>query len=136
MDRPILEQNFFPYHLLVGTRPTQLNLANQQADLSMMIQSFIICVPAASPRNVVLGDQGVSITSATVFNGLEIRAGIPIRFVINQTRQLYEIETPLIESFCVSPARIPVIAWNPSNIFLVATAATDISVILFPNVYV
>jgi hypothetical protein len=127
-NRPLLAQRFLPYALLVGVGPTPLNTSWQQANLSGMYDALIISVPKAAANGVFLGDASIS---AALNNGLEILPGIPISLSIDNQRQLYEIQSPLVDASCAVPESIPFKVWDPSNIYLAAVAPTSIGVLLF-----
>lgn len=131
--RPILAQRFQSYALLVGVGATPLNTSWQQANLSGLYDAFIISVPLAAANGVFLGDASIS---AILTNGLEILPGIPIMLSIDNERQLYEIQAPLVDQACTVPESIPFIAWSPAEIYLVAVAPTTIGIILFSAPYI
>jgi hypothetical protein len=128
-----LKQTFTPFALLVGVSATPLNTSWQQANISGFYDSFIISVPQAAANGVFLGDASID---ATLNNGLEILPGVPIKLSIDNERQLYEVQAPLVDQFCPAvPESIPFICWNPAEIYLAAIAPTSIGVILFPAPY-
>jgi hypothetical protein len=134
VPRPILEQTFTNYALpVLSANPVPLN-GNLQ--LTALIDSFAICVPAGSANGVFYGDAQVTIT-----NGLEIAVGTTVSFIIQQTRQLYEVQEPVLkvaESLTcavVPPKDIPFICWNPSNFYLIASANVTVTVMLFKVPY-
>jgi len=131
--RPTIAQRFQPYALLVGIGPTPLNTSWQQANLSGLYDAFIVSVPKAAANGVFLGDASIS---AVLTNGLEILPGEKIQLSIDNERQLYEIQAPLIDPACLVPESIPFIVWSPAEIYLTAVAPTIIGVILFPASYV
>lgn len=132
--RPVIEQTFFSASILVGTVPTPL--AGSLTTTSM-IDAFILSNFSTNANSVFGGDAGIT-TNA----GVEIIKGAGVTFRISQTRQLYEIQNPVLVSAQVAlcstmpPDSIPVIVWNPSNFYLIASAPTTIGVIFFRNVYV
>lgn len=130
--RPILAQRFTPFALLVGVTATPLNTSWQQANISGLYDAFIISVPTAAANPVFLGDAAIS---AVLNNGLEIPAGVPIMLSIDNERQLYEIQSPIVDPACAVPESIPFVTWNPSEIYLAAIAPTSIGVILFQAAY-
>lgn len=128
-NRPITQQLFTAYALVVALTPTPLNTSNQQANLLGLYDSFLISVPAASANAVWLG--GANILAASL-NGLEIRPGVPIMLSIHNERQLYEIQSPLVDKFCVASETIPFVAWDVSTVYLAAAVApVTVGVILF-----
>ncbi len=133
-SRPVIEQTFFSASLAVGVVATPLA---QQLNLSSMVDTFIISNFSGNANSVFAGDAGIQLNS-----GVEIIKGAGVTFRITQTRQLYEIQNPVLVSAGValcqsmSPDMIPVIVWNPSNLYLIASAPTTIGVLFFRNVYV
>jgi hypothetical protein len=91
-----------------------------------------VSVPKASANGVFLGDASVN---PLLFNGLEILPGIPIMLSIENERQLYEAQSPIVDSLCAVPESIPFKVWSPAEIYLVAIAPTPIGIILFPAPY-
>ncbi len=136
MDHPKrspLVQRFSPFRLVVGITPTPLNQSNQQVNIAGLYDAFIISVPKAAANTVWLGDASVNVVLG---NGLEIPQGLPIMLSIENERQLYELQSPVVDRLCDVPESIPFIVWSPSEIYLVAVALTPVGVILFPAPYV
>ncbi len=133
LDRPIIEQTFFNQAVAVGIAPTPLA---SQLKATSMITAFILCNPTGNP-SVFIGDQNVTVTT-----GIELLVSTSVQFKIQQERQLYELQDPELLSAQVALCRsipgieIPVIVWNPSNIYLISTAPVTIAAMLFRNVYV
>ncbi len=52
---------------------------------------------------------------------------------INNERQLYELQAPLIDGArnCEIPEGVPFVAWDISQMYFIATAPTTIGIILF-----
>lgn len=132
-NRPTLAQRFTPFALLVGIKATPLNTSWQQANLSGLYDAFIISVPKAAANPVYLGDASIS---AALGNGLEIPAGAPIMLSIDNERQLYEVQSPLVDNFCMAPESIPFIVFDPATVYLAAAAPTTVGVILFAAPYI
>lgn len=135
-DRPIVRQDFNPFALAVQNVATPLQA--DQALTSSYIDSFVISVPLAAANSVFLG--GPAVTIAT---GLELVPGSLTQWALDQGgRQLYEIQKPLLKLTGVATCKaetqdmIPFIFWDPSQISLVAAAATDIVVCLFRSPFV
>lgn len=135
-ERPLVRQEFNPYALAVGTTPTALNA--DQALTSSYIDSFVISVPLAAANSVFLGGQNVAIAS-----GLELVPGSLTQWALDQGgRQPYELQRPLLKlaSFATCkaeiPDMIPFMFWDPSQISLIAAAATNIVVCLFRSPFV
>lgn len=131
--RPTLAQRFQSYALLVGVGPTPLNTSWQQANLSGLYDAFIVSVPLAAANGVFLGDASIS---ALLTNGLEILPGVPIQLSIENERQLYEVQAPIVDKLCTVPESIPFVAWSPAEIYLTAVAPTTVGILLFSAPYV
>lgn len=137
VDRPLIEQTFSSIAVTGITNGQPVQLAN---NLSMpsMIQTILLCNPSTSGSNVFFGDANVS--TAT---GIELVSGTSVMLLIEDTRQLYEIQDPsLLEAQMVAcakitPIAIPVIVWNPQNLWFIAPVAGPIAIsaMLFRNVY-
>ncbi len=133
LDHPIIEQTFFNQSVAVGTAAAPIA---GQLKMSSMITAIILCNPTGN-ASVFLGDANVTVTT-----GIEILAASSVMLTIKQDRQLYEVQDPVLLSAQVDLCQtlpsvmIPIIVWNPSNIYLVGTAPTTIAVMLFRNVYV
>jgi hypothetical protein len=122
-----VKQEFYNYALSVGTVPTPISLAAQQADLSALIDTMIFSLVSTAARSVFFGGSNV-----TTGNGWEIRAGKSYMLGINNTRQLYEVQSPLIDMNCNSvPVGIPLAVWDISDCYMVAAATTVCAVLLF-----
>lgn len=136
MQRNLIKQEFVTFGLDVQVVPTPINA---QMGLTAMIDSFLVCVPVAAANSVFMGaDAGVTITS-----GLEILAGTTEGFVIDHDgRQLYELQNPLMDlrnaALCKADQAetIPFIAWDMTQIYLVAVGVTRVSIGCFKAVYV
>jgi len=134
MSRPLVEQQFTQFPLTVGTTATTISSSN---DLASMIDTFIITVPAAAANAVYFGNESVLTT-----NGIELSSGNSYIFGTDNTRQLYELENPLIgmSSFVqgrsIPGVTLPFVCWNLSRCFLIATAGTDVRIIVFRNPFI
>lgn len=127
MNRTPVKQEFYNYALTVGTVPTPISFAAQQADLSALIDTIIFSLVSTAARSVFFGGPNVTTT-----NGLEIRVGKSYVLGINNTRQLYEVQGPLIDMNCDTvPVAIPIAVWDISECYLVAAASTVCAVLLF-----
>ncbi len=138
--RQPIEQLLVSYPLLVNTVPTPLNAA---LDINAYVQSFTIGNPSVNTASVFWGDgQVTASTAGNIGSGIEILAGTAQHFIVEQIRQLYELQEPENLSaqklVCqpLEPVAIPVIVWNPQNFFLISTVATTVSVVIFRNVYI
>lgn len=134
VQRPLIAQNFFARAFTVPVIAIPLD-AN--SNLQALIETFAITVPVAAANSVFMGNPGV-----TVGAGLELLAGTTSVFIVQQIRQLYELQAPAIQIesglSCkqVDPAAVPFVVWDLSRIFLVAAANTAITVALFPAMFV
>lgn len=135
VNRTPIEQTFFTQSIAVPTTP--IPFANNLTITSLM-QTIFMCNPSSNTNSVFFGDSNVSTTQ-----GMELVPGSgPIAVIIQQTRQLYELQDPEMISAQVAscqsidPTSIPLVVWNPSNMWLVAaTATTTIALMFFRNVY-
>lgn len=124
--RDVVVQPFSTFVIAVGVTATPISLSFTRADL---IDSFTLSLDAGAANNVFIGDQGV-----TIATGLEIIAGGgPITFRIRNQNQHYELQEPLLTIAdaltCPDinlPRPIPFRIWDLQQIYLVATAATNI----------
>lgn len=135
VDRPkrtILAQRFINFALTVGVVPTPLNTSFQQANISGLYDSMILSLKKAAANPIYWGGANVNVALG---NGLEILPGVPIQLAIQNERQLYEIQAPLVDRDCVVAEAIPFIVWDVSNVFLVAVAPTTLAVVLFSAPY-
>jgi len=137
VNREIVYQPFDSFSISVQVTPTPLNtsIALTKSDL---IDSFTISVDATAANNVFIGGAGVTITS-----GLEIVAGGgPVSFVIENQRQHYELQEPVIniaEILQCSPSQprsLPFIIWDLSQIYLIAAAITNVRVAPFRSMFI
>jgi hypothetical protein len=130
--RDVIRQDFTATIVNVGTSPTVLNGA---LTLQSLITTFVIS--NNSGNSVFIGDASVLTTT-----GFEIPTGSVPEFSIENYRQPFEIQGPLIgllESVkqCQAiPETQPFICWDPSTIYLVAGVASAISVIFFKEMFV
>jgi hypothetical protein len=137
--RPPLQQTFFNTSLVVKTTPTPLNTS---LDINNLITSFIISNSTFNSAPVYFGDSNVTASSAGVFGtGIEILNGTSQKFLIEQTRQLYEIQNPVLISATkdacqtVQGDAIPIIVWKPNDIWLISAAQQTVAICFFRNVY-
>lgn len=134
--RDIVYQPFDTFSLVVGTTPTRISPTFTKADL---IDSFVVSVPASAANNVFIGNASVTTTS-----GLEIVAGGgPILFRIRNQIIQYDIHSSLdpaanaITQCQELPIQsIPFIIWDLTQIYLIATAPTTISVAPFKSMFI
>jgi hypothetical protein len=126
-ERPVVRQRFFNYALAVQITPTLIN--NDSLLYTNYLNTFIVSVPAAG-GNVFIGSAGV-----TVANGLELVAGSgPLVFAIDQSRQLYEVQDPVLQIASIAncknskPQMIPFVVWDLTQMFLVAPIVTNVAI--------
>jgi hypothetical protein len=112
-----------------------------------LIESFVIANPSVNTASIWWGDQSVFVNAgATTAIGIEIPPGAAQAFIVDETRQLYEVQNALMSIYEMAkcgpypqPDLIPVVVWNPSNIFIVTNVAgplANIGIIFFINVYI
>jgi hypothetical protein len=136
MERPFrqkLSQDFFAFALNVGVTPTPINQAVQQATVDSLYTTVVFSLRSTAANPVFIGGQNIDITK---FNGMEIIPGTPIAWKINNERQLYELQGPVVDSLCTAPDGIPFAAWDVSRIFAVAVAPTVMGIILFKEPFI
>lgn len=138
VQRPIIKQEGDALPFTVPVAPAAPLMP--QAALTSLIDVFMITIPSTAANSVWLGfNQGV-----IVGNGIELLAGTTVVFRIDHdTRQLYEVQSLLIRinnALCgqtITPAdAIPFVVWDMANVFVVASAATNISFAVFKAVYI
>lgn len=116
-------------------------------DINNLIESFIIANPSVNTASIWWGDNSVLVNAAaTTAIGIEIPPGAAQFFTVDETRQLYEVQNPLMTLYEMvkckpypQPDYLPVVVWNPKNIFVVTNVAgplANIGMIFFKNVYV
>lgn len=137
--RNLIAQQFFTFNIPVTTTPQPINPSMQ---LTALIDSFDITVPAAAANGVVVGPDG-GVTAGPPPTGLELIVGTTTQFKINQEgRQLYELQKPILKiaqavGCVIEPfEEIPFVCWDLSQIYIVATAAVTVSVAVFKAMYI
>ncbi len=136
MNRPrrdILAQEWIPKAFIVGTTPTPLTQGSTQSSIQALYDSILICIPSTVANSVWMGDSSID---PAAFNGVEFIAKEKLMFSINNERQIYELQSPLIKVSCDDPEGIPFIAWDVSQIFFRAVAPTTIGILLFKAPYI
>lgn len=135
-QRPVVRQGFFSAPLVVPARPAvvQLSQASQQASLDTLITAFTICVPVGGANSIWIGDSSID---PTLFNGIEVAVGTTKTIAINSSRQLYELQAPLIQSApCeMDPLAIPFPVWDMASWYASASAQITVGLILFPEMF-
>jgi hypothetical protein len=138
--RTPLKQEFTCYPVTVGVVPAPVNAA---LSLSSLISTIAFSVPTGAANSVFLGpDASVSITT-----GLEIPPGIVQQYRTNNERELIELESPLLsilfQVLCffgiknqVQGEEVPLVVWDLSQMYLVATAPTAMVVGTFKEIWI
>jgi hypothetical protein len=134
LRRPLIVQQFRTFAFAVGISPLPIE---SNVDKTQLVTTFIISNPIASGVSIFFGNQGVTPTT-----GLEIFPGAAPVFSLDQEgRQLYEVQGPVLDIDSglqcrnIQPEAIPFIVWDPSSIYLVATAPVTVSIALFKAMY-
>lgn len=137
IQRPLVEQQFLNITVALAAANIAQPIKSNGA-LTDLIVSFVVSVPSTAANSVFLGDQNV-----TTSTGIEILPGAPLLFTIDQTRQLYELQSPLEDlvrkvacNTQLQPEKIPFVCWNLANVYLVASAATNLAVMPFKVPYI
>lgn len=137
MQRPILKQEATAFAFTVPVAPAA-PLAPQWG-LTALYDTFVITVPSTAANSVFMGfDAGV-----IVGTGIELLASTTTQFKVDHDgRQLYELQNLLKRltdyETCISQPMefIPFVVWDMSQIYVVAAAATAITVAAFKAVYI
>jgi hypothetical protein len=130
-QRPVVSQRAVNYGFTAGTASLPLTAARLEID------GFMVNVPSTAANSVWLGF-GSSITVGT---GLEVQAGVPVFFSASNDRQEWELQRALEYMAAVAalqnglqplPAyRAPRVVLNAADWFIIASAATNISLMFF-----
>lgn len=128
--RQIIPQEFTAYALAVpAANAVPISQGMLSSSIQLLYEVVEICVPAAAAANVWFG--GSNIVPASV-NGIEIVAGSSRLMRINNERQLYELQAPLVEMKCGGMLDIQFKVWDPSNMFLRSAAGTiTVGIVLY-----
>ncbi len=135
-ERPITLQQFQTYAITAGVAATPLS--SNQALQGGYLDSFAISVPSTAANTITIGGPGVILGK-----GLELGPGSLTQFGIDQGgRQFYELQKLLISLARVAECQnqqadmLPFVCWDPSQIYTIAVAPTDIVVAPFWNPFV
>ena len=124
--RQIISQDFTCQALPVpAANVVPVAQASVQSAIQALYESIEICVPAAAAANVWFGGNNLD---PALFNGAEIVAGSTRLMRLNNERQLYELQGPLVEIACGGVFDIQFKVWDVSNMFLRAAGAVPITV--------
>ena len=139
LQRPLMVQTLNTR--LINVTAAALPL-DPTVDKTKLITGFGISNPLAG-ASVYIGNAGVTIPGGNN-PGYEIPAGTAPFFQIDQQgRQLYELQAPLqainaglnCNTSLANVEGLPFVVWDLSSIFIVATAATTVTLITFPTMY-
>lgn len=130
-QRPVVYQRSSPFTMTAGLTP--LPLQNQQ----FQCDAFVISVASALLTSVFIGQS----SSVNATSGIEVQPGLPVTIRADNTREQWEIQR-LLEMIAAMIAnsggysflpnyRAPRVVIDASSWYVVATAATVISVTLF-----
>jgi hypothetical protein len=130
-QRPVVYQRGVNFSFAVGTAPAALSAGRFDAD------SVVIDVPSTAANSVFAGfGNGINLTS-----GLEFRPGLPMEYGTDNTREQWELQHALEALVAImafdrgiplpSLYRAPRVCYNLADIYVVASAATTISVTAF-----
>ncbi len=129
--RPIVYQRALNYNISVGTTPTPLTNGNMQCE------TIIIDVFSSAANSVFFGFS----SSITTTSGIECRAGLPVTLSVDNVREQWETQR-VLEAIAgmiaaqggyngLGSYRAPRVVFDASDFFLVATATTSVSIMLF-----
>ena len=138
-ERPRVAQDFTAFLVAVPIFPLFVPLSSLY-DETKLITTFTLSNPLGG-ASVYMGGINVS-TPAGNNPGLEIQAGTMPQFkVLQEDRQLYELQA-LLQSIAsrieCTPApleKIPFICWDLTRIFLTSTVNVNVTVAVFPQMY-
>jgi hypothetical protein len=134
-NRPYVQQPITQFSKTIGT--SRIPVIDDTAFVSGYLDSILIGVPNAASQGIFFGD-----ITVTIGNGFPVEPGSSVNLVLDNQRQLYELQGPLDNITTTLQCRteqgidIPVIVFDPSQIFVVASANTDTRFVLFPTVYI
>lgn len=137
-QRELVPQVFYHYRLDLTAAGGRVALSKgfSQSDIESRIDTLLFCNDNSNTASAYFGGQNVTATvGASKSNGLEIRPGKSYVLNIQNERQLYELQGPLVDTTCLQPEVLPFCAWDISNCFLIANATLQISVFLFKAPY-
>jgi len=133
-DRPLVRQNFFPFAVATNVAAVALASIAQQSSITSLYTAIAFSVPIGG-LSVIWGDSSVLAANG---NGIWISPGVVQVWPINNGRQLYEIQEPLVDGLpCANrPLAIPFSVWDLSTIWVASTGAQTLGVILFQESFV
>jgi len=138
-QRQRIPQEFGLINLTVTTTPQPLSLS---LGPSSLVSTLVFSVPTGQAQGVFLGNTaGVTITT-----GLEIPVGNPQEYVVINERELIELESPLLGIWAqildwfrcrIVPQSdgVPVVVWDVTNMWVVASANTVLNVGTFKEMW-
>jgi hypothetical protein len=130
-SRPAVFQRALNFSIAANTTPVPLMNQDTPCD------SMVINVYSTAANSVFFGfGSGITTTS-----GIEIRAGLPVVVAPDNTREMWEIQKSLeyiaaLMAYdrglpALGPYRAPRVVFNAKDYFVVASAATAVSIMLF-----
>lgn len=130
-SRPAVFQRALNYSIAANTTPVPLINQDTPCD------SILLDVYSTAANSVFFGfGSGITVTS-----GIEIQAGAPVIITPDNTREMWDLQKPLefIAAMmayqfglpALGPYRAPRVVFNAKDYFVVAPAATAVSVMLF-----
>jgi hypothetical protein len=131
--RPQVFQRAINYTIQILAANTPVPLINQDTPCD----SMLINVYSTAANSVFFGfGSGITVSS-----GIEIQAGAPVIITPDNTREMWDLQKPLefIAALlayqnglpALGPYRAPRVVFNASDYFVVAAAATAVSIMLF-----
>lgn len=135
--RSVTRQPWLSTNVAVNaSNPVPLTQNFQQGNLSSLYTAFIISVPSNSGVRVAMADSTVSLSP---LKGIEILPGAPRTIAIQQTRQLYELQLPIVTMLppdCQVLDGIPVVAFDLTQFYLIGSGSVVCGVMLFAEGFV
>src|SRR5262249_26614893 len=119
VDKPIrnpIVQQFLPFAILATATPTPLLAGIPSANRSSLYTTIAFSIQVGG-NSVIIGDSSVS---PALSNGQWITPGVVTRWRIINERQLYEVQSPLVDQFQCVPDSIPIVVWDMQSIYLAA----------------
>lgn len=139
-SRQFIGQQFSTFGITV---PVTAIPINSSLGITSLITTIVLSVPTGAANSVFLGaDAGVTITS-----GLEIPPGNPQQYRVINERELVELESPLLDMLTMQICNqggkgaaqsevVPFIVWDVSQMYLIATANTAMTVGVFKEMWI
>jgi len=129
--RPVVYQRALNYQVTANVTPVPLTNG------AMQCETIVLNIDSASTPNAFFGFGN----SITIGSGIEIRAGIPLVFDLNQDREQWELQRSveaiaamLAAQFGVTGLgyyRAPRVVFDASDYFVVAASAVTVRLMIF-----